>query len=671
MRYESLDDERGTSPGGGTVRQPLTAQSIMPNNNNNNSNNSTPVGRIRLSSAILGLIGIVTGAAVMFLIVALRRKIDSGGGTHIINPRPGFSPIPRALESLERRGLWMSGRSTAPLDVLRSRLHRAEQLVAQKENQWEAGNCSLGNSALDAFAATMHYTNSTLSLSAAGSHFLGTDFALDYDFTVDLRNDNFGFDQSGGGIASPSAPSEEDAKSVLEEGEQQSLSSAQSESPEESSGQIQQDLSPPTVLLAKNNRRLTGYSDYSKVSSGLFNRFRHQTAATGPASSLAGVPSDPKEMFFFSNNTLIPGTNDEEDVEAVCKRGFPLFAESSCLGPPYLYISYHGGRADGRARAVCKFSRDGCAMGVALMPSSLHRLQHPRGLMIHGNYLFAAESDRDNSAILRYSHCNPSLGNRRELLEVLVTGKEGDPDAGLVHPYGFAKDNNGWLYVSAQDTFVVLRYDAITGEPAPLPPALQHVVLNDTSIEELIAIEDEEALEARDEKKERIRQRVMRKYRLRLSGHEYENFYNGTFVDLGTDGVRGIAFDGQGLLYVADKAKGLLVFDRDGYLLGQLPVNVRNPISVHYCEDRNSMWIGSADSNVLYEYDTVTWEMVQSISHRDLVHPAGFVTHGDSIYVVSQRQNKLLRFSMITGELENVVLRDIPDAGERLILSPC
>lgn len=118
--------------------------------------------------------------------------------------------------------------------------------------------------------------------------------------------------------------------------------------------------------------------------------------------------------------------------------------------------------------------------------------------------------------------------------------------------------------------------------------------------------------------------------------------YNGTFVDLGNDEVRGIAFDGQGLLYVANKQKGVMVFDKNGYFLGQLPLNVPNPISVYYCKDRNSIWVGSANKHALYEYDSTTWNVMQVIKHRRLKHPAGLVVYGDSLYVVSQRKVRQL-----------------------------
>lgn len=64
--------------------------------------------------------------------------------------------------------------------------------------------------------------------------------------------------------------------------------------------------------------------------------------------------------------------------------------------------------------------------------------------------------------MVRFSECNPTLGHRKEFLNVFVEGSStnGDDDNGLIHPYGFAKyKDDKYIYVSAQVNFSILNYN--------------------------------------------------------------------------------------------------------------------------------------------------------------------------------------------------------------------
>lgn len=377
---------------------------------------------------------------------------------------------------------------------------------------------------------------------------------------------------------------------------------------------------------------------------------------------------------YFSKNTLRnkAGEYRKNHDDRICSEAGKHrdFNPKRCLGAPYLYVTYHGGSSRKRIKNICKYTRDGCSLGSVLMPSSNYHPHSLRGMLHHQNFLFVAEAWRKASKLVRFSRCNPALGHRRELLQILVDTND-TMDEGMIHPYGFAKrTDDPYIYVSVQGTYSVLRYNHLDGQPGPMPLSL--IELEDNTSPEML-MEDLTALDetSADRKRERHGQRPLRKYRLRKSGHKLNGFYKGTFIDLGNDEVRGIAFDNQGLLYVANKQKGVMVFDKNGFLLGQLPLNVPNPISIYYCKERDSIWIGSAEHHTLYEYDATTWQVLQEIKHRKLKHPAGFVTYGDALYVVSQRKNQMLKFSMVTGNLEDVILPWLPDAGERVLLSPC
>jgi hypothetical protein len=62
------------------------------------------------------------------------------------------------------------------------------------------------------------------------------------------------------------------------------------------------------------------------------------------------------------------------------------YQADQCLGPPYIYITYHGGFNDAtRVKNICRYTRDGCGMGAVLYPSKLHTFHSLRGLILLEN----------------------------------------------------------------------------------------------------------------------------------------------------------------------------------------------------------------------------------------------------------------------------------------------
>lgn len=351
------------------------------------------------------------------------------------------------------------------------------------------------------------------------------------------------------------------------------------------------------------------------------------------------------------------------------KSGLRLYDPASCLGAPYLYVTFHGGfNSKKRVKNVCKYTRDGCSMGSVLYPSKQHTFHSLRG-MLHrvGDTFLVAEAWRKSSRVLEFSGCNPTLQNRRELLSVLVDGST-HTGSGMIHPYGFAKaKDSSYFYVSSQGTSAVLRFRIDNGAPAALPRS--QLLKQKESILEAYKLINSSSEINLDDITDDVGSLVSSAAPVQLSDISRKPFHEGTFVALSGSRVRGVAVDGFGRLYVANKDRGLMVFDQAGVLLTILPVYL--PISVYYCEPRSSIWVGSAGKHRLYEYGIAKWDLVQTIYHKDLAHPAGLVTFGDSLFVVSQQKNKLLQFSMVTGQLERVVLSQLIDAGEQILLSDC
>eukprot|EP00922_Rhytidocystis_sp_ex-Travisia-forbesii_P003240 GHVS01004744.1.p1 GENE.GHVS01004744.1~~GHVS01004744.1.p1 ORF type:complete len:461 (-),score=109.17 GHVS01004744.1:75-1457(-) len=366
-----------------------------------------------------------------------------------------------------------------------------------------------------------------------------------------------------------------------------------------------------------------------------------------------------------------------------------------CLGAPFLYLTFHGGpigsgRAwadavdgrsvvgqDRRVRNVCQYSRDGCVIGSVLLPSPVALpLVSLRGMLLQDDLLYVADAYKGSSRILVYGkpdNYSPSCRqqrtkqndqqgggrpkqetavlpqhHRRGFVRILTQHDDVD-NPGLLHPYSIANDASTptaspYLYVSAQGTSEVLRYDLTSGGPASTAGGSSG------------RLKEEEVLDP------------------------------GVFVQLSTtkqgkqkkevdDSIRGICFDGFGNLYIADKQRGVIVVNGQAEEVGLLPVE--SPISVFFDKDRSSVWAGCSNTHSLLEFVVSARStpppppprLVQTITHPWLRHPAGFTSYGDSLFVVSQNNYKILEFSKNSGKLINVVISDLPDDAERILLT--
>eukprot|EP00922_Rhytidocystis_sp_ex-Travisia-forbesii_P008554 GHVS01012559.1.p1 GENE.GHVS01012559.1~~GHVS01012559.1.p1 ORF type:complete len:627 (+),score=123.46 GHVS01012559.1:67-1947(+) len=455
-----------------------------------------------------------------------------------------------------------------------------------------------------------------------------------------------------------------------------------------------------------------------------------------------------------------------------------LWDPQTCQGSPYLYLTYHGGgggdsrrrskteegqlrgrmkserpefgkhgnekrslgdklvgyytksppvdepvvvRPGGSSRVhnVCQYSRDGCVMGSVLLPAAtgalLPSLTSLRGLLLHDDHLYVADSYKDKSRILVFgkpvivlppqhntkqinkqdnkignddkssskkhnnnnknkpkpedgmssilnsASCQRHTGGgrsrclhyRREFLRLLTEHDE-QTNPGLVHPYGFAKHSLPYIYVSAQGTSEVLRYQ-IDGPNGGVPAPLSAV------------------LKANQDKQE-IHPGVFAMFR-NITTHTRNSGDDDEVGQNDEDEIRGICFDKQGNLYVANKQKGVIVVNEGGQKVDVL--SVPSPISVFFDEARSSVWVGCSESHSLFEFLTVNGNdgnrplpLVQTIAHETLRHPAGFTTYGDSLFVASQGNGKLLEFSKLNGTLIKEVLTGLPDGAERILLTP-
>ncbi|SBS88515.1 conserved Plasmodium protein, unknown function [Plasmodium ovale] len=289
---------------------------------------------------------------------------------------------------------------------------------------------------------------------------------------------------------------------------------------------------------------------------------------------------------------------------------------------PFLYITYHGGKKKNAIHNICKYSRDGYYLGSILLPfeedGKIFNAISLRGLLLHENNLYVTDSFKENSKIFQFSNSIPELSNRREYISTFIT-QDINNNPLMIHPYGIKKFND-YFYISSQNTGTVLRFhinNGMLGEPSD----------------------------------------------------SFKDIAKGLVVKLGkNEEIRGIDFDNFGNCYVSNKQVGVQIYDTNFNLIKILPVF--SPISVLFDNTRNHILVGSSKTHDIKEYDINNFEIIKVIKHPLLKHVAGISIHEDSAFVVSQRKNKLLEFSLSTSLLKNIVVDNFSDVGERVILVP-
>ncbi|KAI4834935.1 hypothetical protein MKS88_005615 [Plasmodium brasilianum] len=288
---------------------------------------------------------------------------------------------------------------------------------------------------------------------------------------------------------------------------------------------------------------------------------------------------------------------------------------------PYLYVTYHGGKKKNSVHNICKFSRDGYYLGSILLPfeegGKFFNCISLRGLLIHGNNLYVTDSYKDNSKIFQFSSSISELSNRREYISTFIS-QDAKTNPFMIHPYGIKK-NNDYFYISSQNTGTVLRFHIDSGK-------------------------------------------------LGQSINSYKGLSDGLVVKLNNnDEIRGIDFDNLGKCYVSNKQAGVQIYDKDFNLIKIIPVF--SPISILFDSTNNHILVGSSKTHDIKEYDVNNFELIKVIKHPLLKHVAGITIYQDSLFVVSQKKNKLLEFSLTTALLKRVLVDDFSDIGERVILS--
>ena len=141
---------------------------------------------------------------------------------------------------------------------------------------------------------------------------------------------------------------------------------------------------------------------------------------------------------------------------------------AGCLGPPYLYISYH------ESHNIMKYTRDGCPLSPNVLwfggaigstvGSIRGMVNHPYGGVKDAFYVAnAGENEDETGRVLVFDSC-AEVNGMRPYLKTLVDVRT---SPGAQHTYSLAFDSRNNMYVSYQHTDVVLRYSNATFRPLP------------------------------------------------------------------------------------------------------------------------------------------------------------------------------------------------------------
>jgi len=316
-----------------------------------------------------------------------------------------------------------------------------------------------------------------------------------------------------------------------------------------------------------------------------------------------------------------------------------------------LYLSFHGGTGAGNWNNIHAYDVGGTKIGKVLDKSSLSKkvdLRELRGFDLGPDGdLYVVNAFQHYSQVLRFSGA-PDESGKHAFIDVFAE-IDADSNPGLVHPFHIAFSPSGDLYVSAQDTNLVLRYwgphatDGKPGEPMPLPPKLAA----SSGASELAPGSF-------------------------VVSAKFAGKHN---LPVGLQAVRDVHFDTSGRLLVVDEGTGgngrVLRMDDEGNVLehaGCLPspthlVGVATEPTLYLsCKDDNAIWRSTGDS-----LDFRPW-----LQADDLDAPAGMALNSEgSLFVASRLGNAVYRYRADeVPTREAVVVDGLKDHPEFLMLVP-
>jgi sugar lactone lactonase YvrE len=335
------------------------------------------------------------------------------------------------------------------------------------------------------------------------------------------------------------------------------------------------------------------------------------------------------------------------------------------------YVSFSGESTTGAIANVYALSPDGKVLSKAALDPAKAPYRELRGMAFgpDGNF-YVAQAYKKASAILQFAGAPDNGASSLKFLASFVTP---GVSSGLSHPYQPIFDGDGNLFVSSQDTNVVTAFygpkNAPSRKPMPNAPHLQKKYPNATFYPGTFV----PAFSAKPDAPSFTPVPVAD------GGLTFKKDdaippaappADGAEKSGGTHSVRGLAFDGDHNLYVADEgADRVAAFDARGKLIGVIagPNHhaLQAPVALFFAPkigSKGTLFIGSPGNRSLYLYD------VSGVTKGDFVAKA-LITRSDNLKKLSGIAVDS-HGNIYTAEREsNSIHRWSPDGAEHAVLA--
>ncbi|HME46415.1 MAG TPA: hypothetical protein VKF36_25250 [Syntrophorhabdales bacterium] len=323
------------------------------------------------------------------------------------------------------------------------------------------------------------------------------------------------------------------------------------------------------------------------------------------------------------------------------------------------WISYRGEGKTG-VENVGVFEDDGTPRKkhpLLLDPSpDAHPLHIARGFALVGDDLYIANAWRKDSHIARYRR----RGDTFHFSDLLATSKQ---VAALVHPFDVELGDDGRIYVSCQDTNIVLAILPETRKPASVAKHLRKTFPDGNFLPGTVVASSQGRLPDAGEKAPRdVPSPQGLKVVLDVHGRPRHS-------------VRGIIVH-RGHLYVADEAgNAVKIFElKSGQLVARIKgKKLSKP--VHLILQGDTLYIGAAGSGSILAYDIPKAAPRGKLKARTVINgklkaPSGFAIGPDGDLYVAERFDQRVRRFSIKGKKKGTFIDGLPDMPEFLVHIP-
>lgn len=341
----------------------------------------------------------------------------------------------------------------------------------------------------------------------------------------------------------------------------------------------------------------------------------------------------------------------------------------NCLGPPFLYVTFHHDE-----KGVRKYTRDGCFISDNILEGrgKDRKIKEARDIQL-GTYqneevLYVVQAMSKSSSVKIFGECN-GMGKRK----YLTTGPSIKSSMGLNHPYGMAFDSVGNLYVSCQHTNTVLRFEKDTFKPIPLPPRLKHIPLIDEKVAHTDVIP---SLNTALFEGTFFQYEVLPEQRMQHKHHNKKSKQAGSENLMTTkEGVRGLTFVEEDLWVACEDTKGVSVVNPDGVETHRIKMGKGlRPVGVLYDKNHTGLvYVSTRGKSVgpVLAIDPLTRQVVKQYAIEGQKHTTGLLIHDDMLYVACQELGAIITFDLHTAQHIGIIASNFPDTIERMLLSDC